>query len=145
MLESTIEEILGKDKITNPIFMGCFALDEIPKRPRYPSCFISNTKPRNHPGEHWVAFYYDKTGFCDFFDSYGQNPNKYYLKTYLDETSSNWTFNNKRIQGLSSYCGHYCVFYLLFRARNKSYIFFQKFFKNFRLNDFIIKKMLLSF
>ena len=87
MLESTIEQILNKDAITGKLFLGCFASNELPIKPKYPSCFVVNTKPRNHPGEHWVAFNYSSNGSCFFFDSYAQNPAKYNFETYLQKSA----------------------------------------------------------
>ena len=145
MLESTIEEILHKDSSTKKYFLGCFASNELPLKLDYPCCFIANTKPRNHNGEHWVAFNFDKIGICHFFDSYGQEPAKYNFETYLQKSAKSYFSNKKRIQGLSSFCGHYCLLFLLFKCRNKSQIFFKKFNSNYFKNDNLIEKLLNKF
>ena len=145
MLESTIEQILNKDAITGKLFLGCFASNELPIKPKYPSCFVVNTKPRNHPGEHWVAFNYSSNGSCFFFDSYAQNPAKYNFETYIKNTATSWSFNKKHIQGFSNFCGHYCILYLLFAARKKAQTFFKKFSSNYFKNDYLIKKILNDF
>ena len=113
MLESAIETTLQRDKVTKPIYGGVCARDELPAHVRYPSLFVLNTKPRNHNGEHWLAIYYDKNGHADFFDSYGHDPAYFQLKTYLQQTSTTYSYNKKCIQGLSSFCGYYCILYLL--------------------------------
>ena len=118
------------------------ARDELPNKVIYPSCLIINTKPRSHQGEHWLAMYFDKNGHADFFDSYGQHPDKYGLKSFLETTSKDWSYNNKRIQGFSTYCGHYCLMYLFFRIRDKSNIFFSIFNNNFLNNDKKVKSFL---
>jgi hypothetical protein len=145
MLESTIEEILQKDKQTSQIFLGCFASDELPSEPKYPSCFVANTKPRNHAGEHWVAFYYNPYGTCHFFDSYAQKPSKYKFEKYLQKTAISYVYNQKRLQGFSDYCGHYCLLFLLFQSRNKGKKFFNKFSSNYFKNDNLIKKLINDF
>jgi hypothetical protein len=53
--EDIIEEILERDSTTKKLFLGCFAKDELPAQPRFPSCFVFNTDPRHKPGRHWVA------------------------------------------------------------------------------------------
>ena len=83
MFENTIEKILTTDNITSKIFLGAFAYNELPKKFNLPACFIANTQPRNQPGEHWLAFYYDAKGICYFFDSYGQTPYYYGFKNYI--------------------------------------------------------------
>ena len=60
MFEDTVEKILETDPITNKCFIGALARDELPKKLKYPTCFILNTQPRNKPGEHWIALYFDK-------------------------------------------------------------------------------------
>ena len=135
MLQTTIEDYFKKDSVTNKMTCLVLARDELPNHVKYPSCLIINTKPREHEGEHWLAFYFDEKGHADFFDSYGQEPDKYGLKSFLDKTSVNWSYNNKRIQGFSAYCGHYCLMYLFFRVRNKSNVFFSFFNNNYLNND----------
>jgi hypothetical protein len=144
MLESTIEAILETDRVTKKLFLGCFASNELPLKPKFPCCFIANTKPRAHRGEHWVAFHYSEKGICHFFDSYGLEPSNAF-QNYLNETANSWFSNKKRIQGFSQYCGHYSLLFLLFKTRNKSLIFFNKFSSNYSRNDNIIKKLLNDF
>ena len=135
MLESALEQVLKKDTVTSKMYGGVLARDELPDQVVYPSCYIINTKPRNHHGEHWLAIFYDQNGDAEFFDSYGHHPNYFNFKSFLDRTSRSWSYNKKRIQGLSSYCGYYCLLYLLLRARNNSRLFFSYFNNNSLLND----------
>jgi len=145
MLESALEEVLKKDLKTNKIFLGVFARNEIPLDPLYPSCFVFNTAERNMSGEHWLAVFYDKNGFCDFFDSYGMPPENFNMESFLNTTSNSWKYNKQRIQGESLYCGHYCILFLLFRARSKTIDFFKGFSNNFTQNDLKLKKLLSEF
>ena len=145
MFENTIEEILKRDPITNKYFLGVFARNELPQNFSYPACFVLNTEDRTKSGEHWLAIHYNENGYCNFFDSYGLPPAYYKLETYLKKTSSRWTWNMKRVQGLSQYCGFYCVFYLLLKCRGRSDEFFEKFNSNLNQNDTFISNQIKNF
>ena len=145
MYEFTIEKILEYDKITSKMFLGAFARDELPKKIEYPACFIANTHTRQEPGQHWLAFYYDKKGICYFFDSYGRSPIYYKFREYIENTSNKCIYNKQRIQGQSHFCGLYCIFFLLFKVRNKERIFFNKFTKNYAKNDNFIQESLTKY
>jgi hypothetical protein len=38
---------------------------------------LKQNQGSSHPGEHWLATYYDKNANCDIFDSFGLNPSFY--------------------------------------------------------------------
>jgi hypothetical protein len=145
MLETALEEVLQKDQVTKKFFLGVFARDELPLQMHYPSCFVLNTAPRNNAGEHWLAFYYDKNGHCDFFDSYGMPPANFDLEIFLNESANSWKYNKQRIQGSSALCGHYCILFLLFRSRSKTINFYSNFDENFSQNDKKIKNLIKEF
>lgn len=130
-----IEKILKKDQKNRHIFLGVFAKDELPVITKFPSCFILNTDPRSKPGEHWLAIYYNKRGFCYFFDSYGNPPLYYNLNRYIANSSNGWTWNKQRLQGDSEYCGYYSLLFLLYISRNKLSEFYNEFYFNYYLND----------
>lgn len=46
-----------KDPKLKTLFLGCFARDELPEQPPFPSFSILNTDQRSRSGEHWLAFY----------------------------------------------------------------------------------------
>ena len=139
MYEPTIIEVLTKDKISKESFLGVFARDEIPKNINYPACFVMNTENRNKPGQHWLALHYDNKGKCYFFDSFGNPPKYHNLQTYIEKTSKTWTYNKRRVQGFSEFCGFYCILFLLFKTRNQPQDFFKKFTLNYIKNDKIIE------
>ncbi len=141
MYENTIEYILSNDTECKKSFKGALSKDEFPKKISYPSCFVINTKPRTHYGEHWLALYFDENKSCHFFDSYGLPPTNYGLETKINQTSLNCYYNDKRLQGNSNYCGLYCILYLLFVCRNKKNEFYSSFFNDYFLND----KLLFSY
>ena len=135
MDEQVIDKILKKDKICSRIFLGVFARDEFPKQPPYPSCFILNTHPRSKPGEHWLVVFFSEKGFCYFFDSYAHPPSYYRLETNITNTSKGWTYNQRRLQGNSDFCGFYSILFLLYKSRNKTLNFFNEFYLNYSKND----------
>ena len=63
--------------------------------------------------------FFDKNGKGEYFDSYGLPPHVFDLQNFMDLNSRQWIYTNKTLQRLlSTVCGHYCVYYLLFRCRN---------------------------
>ncbi len=78
MNTSQIQCCIECDPVLRPNIVGAFAADRLPKTPtKYPCGFIANTDIYSNPGEHWCAFYVEKPGVVEFFDSYG-NPGGYY-------------------------------------------------------------------
>lgn len=122
MNSKELEFILMKDSFVKSSFQGCFASDEIDSiQVPFPSSYILNYDPRNEPGSHWVAVYYDTHGQAEYLDSYGLPPMIESINTFLERNSTSWRYNEKLIQGFQSrVCGHYCIFYLLHRYRNLS-------------------------
>lgn len=140
MYENTIDEILETDSVTQKLYLGSFAFDELPKITQFPSCLIINTQPRSKQGEHWLACYFDDKKNSYFFDSYGNDPSYYKLGNFLKTNSNNIFFNNKKIQGILPYCGFYCIFFLLFVVRGKLDDFYKPFGNLVILNDNFIYK-----
>jgi len=143
--EDYVELVLKKDKFTKDLFLGAFAKDELPIQPAYPSCLIINTDPRSEPGEHWLALYYNKYGYADFFDSYAHSPEYFGLDEYIFRTSVGCDYNKKRIQGSSSFCGFYCILFLFFKARGQENLFFNQFSSKLSKNDKIISDLILKY
>ena len=75
-------------------------------------CVVINTQPSNMPGEHWVCLWFNSGKSVDFFDSFGQTPEKY--KIIIKNVSN---YNYKILQSNdTTVCGHYCIWYILLRA-----------------------------
>ena len=118
-----ISKVLTLDKISRYQFEGVFSVDELPNSVKYPSALVVNTDVRTGPGEHWVAFYFTDSCDGEFFDSFGQAPDKYnvLLKRFVTNNSDSWTYTTKQVQEmLSTTCGQHCLFYLLHRCRRVS-------------------------
>lgn len=128
---------------TRNLFLGVFPRDRLPMNIKYPSGLILNTDTSKKQGEHWLAIFYDKDGHAEFFDSYGVHPSFYKLDTYINKTSTSWTFNNQKLQSFSTFCGHYCCLFLLYRFNNYSlYTFINKFSNSTINNDMIIHELI---
>ena len=112
-----IKRLLKKDLKSKTIFEKVGALDQLEK-PTFPSAYVINSDLSSEPGEHWVAIYFDKRGQAEYFDSYGLSPILVGLKSCMDAYSlSGWIYNRQTLQAyFSSFCDHYCVYFILFRC-----------------------------
>ena len=115
-----IEFLLKKDLYSQKIFKNVCAKDFLPKVV-YPSAYVINSDPSSKPGEHWIAVYFDKNGKGEYFDSYGLSPDMLGFTDFMNANSTSWVYNKKTLQSLfSKMCGHYCVYFILFRCRGLS-------------------------
>ena len=139
-----IYKILKNDEFANENFKKVVPFDCLPSRPDYPSSFVVNTDPKGQKGEHWLAIYYDKSGECTFFDSFGNGPNFFGLEKYINRTSTKCDFNKMQIQSIfSNTCGYYCIYFLLLKSRGFSLKQIQNLFSktNFNMNDYLISNI----
>ena len=108
-----IKRLLKNNSQTQNVFKKVCAFDQL-KKPVFPSAYVINSDSSSKPGEHWIAVYFDKRGRGEYFDSYALAPAFVGLESYMDTYSlSGWIYNRK----FSNVCGHYCVYYILFRCR----------------------------
>lgn len=111
-----IFHLLKRHPQTRGVFVGVYAVDDLPRKPRYrkPCAYIANTDPKSEPGTHWVAFYFGKIG-VDYFDSSGRYPLpefQHFMGTW------NYKRNAHQIQSLmTSTCGQHCIFYIWKRSQ----------------------------
>jgi len=100
-------------------FIGVFAADKIPQQLYfYPCCFIANTDPSFMQGTHWTAVFVDRNGNIEYFDSYGRQPLSPQMKHFC---GLGYRYNPYMIQSAySALCGHFCIFYLVYRCRGIS-------------------------
>ena len=139
-----INQIMKSYPNSKNVFLGTFALDEIPiKIMTYPACMIINNQSKNRPGEHWLAIYFDQLKRATFFDSYGFSPEYYKLEYFLKRNSKSFIINKIIFQSyFSKYCGYYCVFFLIFMCKKYSLKKFQLLFKTPIENDKMFKKLI---
>ena len=137
--------ILRKDKYSRAVFQGVYPSDKLPTSVlSYPALFIANVDTSDKPGSHWVAFYFTKDREGEYFDSYGLPPSSYSrtFTNFLNNNSNSWIFNTVTLQSINSkVCGHYCIYYALFRCRDiKMSAIVHRFSNNKRRNDFLAKR-----
>ena len=104
------------------LLVGIFPADKLPRRlpTKRPLLFVCNTDPHYKPGEHWIAIYLAADSAGEYFDSFGQQPPPIFYD-FMDKHCTNWTINSEQLQSvLSRFCGHYCVFYSLFKKLDYS-------------------------
>ena len=91
------------------------------------------------PGTHWVAFYFTKEREGEFFDSYGLPPSN-----YTGTFSSFLNNNSKTLQSIDSkVCGHYCLYFALFRSCQVSMsAVVHRFSSNKSRNDFLVQQFI---
>ena len=115
-----IEHSLKKDPFTKTIFEKACAKNQL-LHVDYPSAYVINSHPSSKPGEHWIAVYFDKHGKGEYFDSYGLHPSMNGFTAFMEHNSNGWIYNNKTVQSLFfTTCGHYCVYFILYRCRGYS-------------------------
>lgn len=119
-----ITHILSNDVHTGKCFLGVFPSNHVPLgKTKLPCCFILNTDPSWKSGSHWLAIYVDHKGNAEFFDSYGQLPSKYpAVQAFLRKYDDTCKFSTRQLQStLSSTCGQFCLYFLLWRCRGVSF------------------------
>ena len=114
----TLDTLMRRDKHVAPLFEGVFAADTLPRRlHKCPALLICNTDPISKPGTHWVAFFIDKHGVGEYWDSYGMPPLVSHHRNFLKRLCKKWTYNHTSLQAIDSkVCGEYCLLYLIYRA-----------------------------
>ena len=122
MNTTQIQQAISSDPAAGPHFLGVFASDQIPRRiSQFPASLVVNTDPSSERGEHWVAFYFDKHGNVEYFDSYGFAPINCELMRFFESNGKNHTWNKVQLQGLkSNVCGQWCIAYIVKRSRGQS-------------------------
>jgi hypothetical protein len=88
--------------------------------------FIINTKPSDHPGEHWVSMFISSDySVVEFFDSLGNPPFFYsqiFFKKLVKQFPNGVIYCHKKIQSQqSSLCGLFCIYFLEKRNNNVSF------------------------
>ena len=116
----------------------CFAIASVV---RLIQLYIANVDTSDKSDSYWVAFYFTKEQEGEFFDSYGAPASKYSgtFTTFLNNNSNQWIFNTVTLQSIySKVCGHYCLYFALYRSRTIGH----RFLKNTRKSDSLVKRFI---
>lgn len=128
--------IINCDSLMKNRVLGVFPFDKIPdKYDHRPLGLIINIDNSEQAGRHWIAVYFDSHGLGELFDSYGNSPEYFGLKSSLN-------YNDVRLQSpFSDVCGQYCIFFLLHRCRGitmKEIV--ERFSNNVNKNDSFVRQ-----
>jgi len=124
-VEKTCVKLLGKS------FLGVYPCDIHPTTKKRTFSIIFNTGDSSTSGEHFVAIYANR-GTLYYFDPFGNKPNDVNIKAFISRAIGRRSLNcwNKQIQhDNSTYCGFFCIGYLLHKHKN-----IKKFKKYFKYN-----------
>ena len=131
-----INTVLKNHPSTKQFYLGTFSLDKMPKKIRYPSCFILNNQKSTEGGEHWLAVYFDKNKRAEFFDSFAKPPSYYGAQEYLDKHSISVKHNKRVLQTkFTAYCGIYSILFIIFKCKSQTLNSFLKYFDSSHNND----------
>lgn len=115
-----ISRILKRCPKTSPTFVGCVPADGIPIRDDYPYSVVVNTDNFRKPGRHWVAIYAVSEDVVEYFDSFGQHPNRQ-IGSFLRR----FPVRRRSVKGLQSRfsqaCGPYCIYFVTKRSSGQSF------------------------
>ena len=136
MNTAQIHRALESNPITRSIFRGVYSSDTVPVFATYPSGCVVNTDPAGQPGTHWVALYQEKPGVMETFDSFGKDFSSYNINlppcrlvTQCHQLQSD----------ISTVCGQFCMFFLLWRASGETYSHILHLFTDHRIaNDIMV-------
>ena len=123
METSDLSYLLASDKFTKwmvcDVYDGVHAADQLHLLTLRPAVIVINTDPSWKPGRHWVAVYVPKHGPWEYFDSYGEPPTSPFIQEWIDQRP--YIYNNQPLQSpVSDACGHYCIYYIVHRARGQT-------------------------
>lgn len=120
MNSNDLFQIAHGDSLLSPVFAGVFACDQLPlKRKRKHKAYIVNIDPKNKPGSHWIAIFFDKEK-CYYFDSYGMKCRNVYILRFIRRNSKVTEYNETVYQSpFSKSCGIFCLYFLTHIVRGK--------------------------
>ena len=130
---------MNRDLICRKIFYDVYPANKNLKLCSLPALIVCNTDSSSRPGEHWIVLYVDESYIGEYFDSVG--------RFVLDVNCTDWIWNEKQSQSVfSKLCGHYCIFYCLYRGRGVNVRKVAKMFtKDTSLNDSIVHNFVFKF
>ena len=82
-------------------FQGVYPIDLLPSTFIKPSIIVINLDKHYMPVSHWVGLCFSDSGYVEYFVSYGLQPYKLEIMSYLQNHTISWTFNRHRLQGLT--------------------------------------------
>ena len=127
-----IEWSLLHNTSTKQYFGGIYSVDTLPVViHKKPTLIVMNTDVSTGPGKHGVAIYVSKDGYCEFFDSAGNNPAVYGMEDFLICYGPRYIYNSIRLQDYDSETyGHFVLYYAFKRCQGLSLQAIVRYFDN---------------
>jgi hypothetical protein len=137
-----IDTILRKNFHTKSCYKGTFASNNIKNFLTFPYAIVANTQKNTQPGEHWVAMFIQNSNSIEYFDSFGEGPNKE-IKKYIDNFK-NVKINTKKIQSdFDTSCGSHAIYFIVQRCRGKTFNSVIKALSN-PYSDYLVKMFVIN-
>lgn len=124
-------------KFIGPSFIGVFPCDVHPKTKKKNFSLIFNTGKKDSDGEHFIAISVSNKKVF-YFDPFGERPTNDDILKFISSLERTLTWNTTKIQHeASSFCGFYCLAYLVSIKRRVSFSRFKNLFsiQNLKKND----------
>ena len=140
-----IEVMMKQNKVTQKLFKGVYAADEVPDDIKK-SCFvIVNMDPSTEAGSHWVAMMVNPGRRSEYFDSFGL-PVPY--PRFERILGGRYIMSKEQLQAsYTTTCGQWCMFYVWCRCAKYTFKQIISMFKkkdriqnDANVNDFIEKE-----
>lgn len=111
-----------------PHFGGVYPINRLPIILKKPVSLVINLDPSYKEGSHWVAVYFEVSGYGYYFDSYGKEPTSHVLTLLERFAPKGYSFSKHKFQDdFSTSCGYFCVlFVILANSRRKFLNLFEK-------------------
>ena len=118
MLNTEFQEYFEKIPAILPSYLGCFSVDNFPRKLPTRSFFVTNLSKSTQMGTHWISIVKSEPNLVEIFDSLGTRYHqlKPYLKFYKNP---NLEYNNCAFQlDNSTTCGLFAITFLVERCMN---------------------------
>ncbi len=143
MNEIELAHILSGLDASKSNFLGVYAADELDTVTisSYPAFLIANTSIRKRVGKHWICIWIAETGFCEYFDSTGEEACGNFVHFITGHTNKYLCLQD-RIQNYGTdTCGLFCLDYASARIHGVTFTDYVKQFDvcNLDVNDNIVR------
>lgn len=128
-LENITKKLIGSS------FIGVYPCDVHPVTKKKNFSLIFNTGKKDSSGEHFIAISVSNKKVF-YFDPFGEKPSNTDILKYITSLKRKLTWNTRKIQhDTSSFCGFYCLAYLVSIKRKMSFSRFKSLFSNQNLKE----------
>lgn len=139
-----MSNILSSDPVTQTMFLGTFASDQLPIKLPKRFALIANTEKLSVSEGHWVAIFSRSSSVVYYFDSFGDPPRRE-IRRWLLQHFPLIAYNSRKQQHVDSVtCGGYGIFVLRELCSGKSFERVVRHFVSIKDDDRFIENFLRS-